>query len=73
LEREQQTEEEDENYDENHGETDENRSSDEGSDEDDMYFSAEEDTEDGQDPRAKVLTVQELENMFMYMAPPLSG
>ncbi|KAF8973587.1 P-loop containing nucleoside triphosphate hydrolase protein [Flammula alnicola] len=42
------------------------------SEEEDMYFSAEEDTEEGQDPRAKVLSVLELEEMFEKMAPDLS-
>ncbi|KAF8167726.1 P-loop containing nucleoside triphosphate hydrolase protein [Crassisporium funariophilum] len=41
-------------------------------DEADMYFSAEEDTEDGQDPRAKVLSVVELEALFTKMAPSAS-
>ncbi|KDR85376.1 hypothetical protein GALMADRAFT_354874 [Galerina marginata CBS 339.88] len=40
--------------------------------EDDMYFSAEEDTEAGQDTRARVLSVQELEDMFLKTAPDLS-
>ncbi|KAF8913034.1 P-loop containing nucleoside triphosphate hydrolase protein, partial [Gymnopilus junonius] len=42
------------------------------SSEDELYFSAEEDTEDGQDPRARVLSVQDLEDMFIKMAPDLS-
>lgn len=42
-------------------------------DEEDMYFSAEEEEEEDHDPRAKVLTVQELEDMFMKMAPDLRG
>ena len=40
---------------------------------DEHYFSAEEDTADGQDPRARVLSVLELEDLFMKCAPPLSG
>ncbi|KAL1739759.1 P-loop containing nucleoside triphosphate hydrolase protein [Schizophyllum fasciatum] len=36
------------------------------------YFSAEEDTADGQDPRARVLSVLELEDLFMKCAPDLS-
>lgn len=43
-------------------------SSDEGG-----YFSAEEDTPHGQDPRAKVLSVVELENLMLRIAPNLSG
>ncbi|KAI5836458.1 P-loop containing nucleoside triphosphate hydrolase protein [Schizophyllum commune Tattone D] len=39
---------------------------------DEHYFSAEEDTADGQDPRARVLSVLELEDLFMKCAPPLS-
>lgn len=41
--------------------------------EDDVYFSAEEDTEDGQDARTRVLSVLELEELFMHSAPDLSG
>lgn len=37
------------------------------------YFSAEEDTADGQDPRARVLSVLELEDLFLKTAPNLSG
>lgn len=40
---------------------------------DDDYFSAEEDTPDGRDARAKVLSVVELEDWFEKMAPDLSG
>ena len=39
---------------------------------DDLYFSAEEDRED-RDPRAKILSVVELEEMFLKMAPDLSS
>ncbi|TFK36883.1 P-loop containing nucleoside triphosphate hydrolase protein [Crucibulum laeve] len=41
-------------------------------DEDDAYFSAEEDTVEGQDPRAKVLSVVELEDLMLKIAPDLS-
>ncbi len=37
-----------------------------------MYFSAEEETEEEQHPRAKVLSVVELEALFEKMAPDLS-
>ncbi|CAL1695115.1 unnamed protein product [Somion occarium] len=37
-----------------------------------LYFSAEEDTLDGQDPRARVLSVLELEDLFTKAAPALS-
>lgn len=37
------------------------------------YFSTEEDTPEGQDPRARVLSVLELEDLFVKMAPDLSG
>ncbi|KAI0068282.1 P-loop containing nucleoside triphosphate hydrolase protein, partial [Artomyces pyxidatus] len=37
------------------------------------YFSDEEDTIDGQDPRAKVLSVLELEDLFKKSAPDLSA
>ncbi|KAJ3508845.1 hypothetical protein NLJ89_g5536 [Agrocybe chaxingu] len=36
------------------------------------YFSAEEDSEEDQDARSKILTVQELEDMFAMQAPQLS-
>lgn len=39
---------------------------------DDLYFSAEEDRED-RDLRAKILSVVELEEMFLKMAPDLSS
>ncbi|KAJ6604474.1 hypothetical protein DFH09DRAFT_1122815 [Mycena vulgaris] len=39
----------------------------------DFYFSAEEESPEGQDPRARVLSVLELENLFERMAPDLSG
>ena len=39
----------------------------------DLYFSAEEDTPEGQDPRVKVLSVLELEDLFLKAAPSLSG
>lgn len=41
-------------------------------DDDELYFSADEDG-DGQDPRAKILSVVELEEMFLKMAPDLSS
>jgi large subunit GTPase 1 len=44
-----------------------------GSDDDDMYFSAKEDTSDNQDPRARVLSVLELEDLFVKVAPELSS
>lgn len=43
------------------------------SDDENGYFSAEEETVEGQDPRAKVLSVLELEELFVKMAPDLSG
>lgn len=54
-------------------------SGDEGDDEsggssgDEDYFSAEEDEEANQDPRARVLSVLELEDLLLKEAPPLSG
>ncbi|KDQ63371.1 hypothetical protein JAAARDRAFT_169123 [Jaapia argillacea MUCL 33604] len=47
--------------------------SDEESSDGDRYFSDEEDTPDGKDPRAKVLSVLELEDLFERSAPPLSS
>jgi hypothetical protein len=44
-----------------------------GSDDDDMYFSAEEGMSDDQDPRARVLSVLELEDLFVEVAPDLSS
>ncbi|KAJ7596849.1 P-loop containing nucleoside triphosphate hydrolase protein [Mycena floridula] len=43
-----------------------------GSSEEDAYFSAEEDSPESKDPRVKVLSVPELEELFMSAAPPLS-
>ncbi|KAG9222623.1 hypothetical protein CCMSSC00406_0004537 [Pleurotus cornucopiae] len=40
--------------------------------EDEHYFSAEEDTTDGQDPRARVLSVLELEELFIKSSPDLT-
>src|SRR5882757_7741682 len=45
---------------------------DDGGTDDDLYFSADEDRDD-QDLRAKILSVVELEEMFLKMAPDLSG
>lgn len=56
--------------DRNHPETESD--SDEESDSED-YFSADDEPEEEQDPRARVLTVLELEDLFMRMAPDLSG
>jgi large subunit GTPase 1 len=41
-------------------------------DDDDLYFSAEEDQDD-RDPRSKILSVVELEEMFLKMAPDISS
>jgi large subunit GTPase 1 len=49
-----------------------NRSEDD-TDGDDIYFSAEEEEEDVQDTRARILSVQELEEMFIAMSPDLCG
>ena len=40
---------------------------------DELSFSTEEDTEDGADPRTKVLSVLELEALFLSSAPTLDG
>ncbi|KAJ7042422.1 P-loop containing nucleoside triphosphate hydrolase protein [Mycena alexandri] len=58
-------------------EEDEDDSGDEDTEEseyesEDFYFSAEEESPEGQDPRARVLSVLELENLFERMAPDLS-
>ena len=47
--------------------------SEDDTDEDDRYFSAEEEEEDTQDTRARILSVQELEDMFIAMSPNLRG
>jgi large subunit GTPase 1 len=49
------------------------KSSSEEDSENDMYFSAEEDNQDSQDDRAKVLSVLELEHLFKRVAPDISG
>ncbi|KAJ7275221.1 P-loop containing nucleoside triphosphate hydrolase protein [Mycena haematopus] len=43
-----------------------------GYESEEFYFSAEEDSSEGQDPRAKVLSVLELESLFERAAPDLS-
>jgi len=40
---------------------------------DEGYFSVKEDDEFSMDPRARVLSVSELEDLLLKMAPPLSG
>ena len=48
--------------------------SDQGSEQDGLaHFATEEDTADGQDPRAKVLSVLELEALFQSVAPDLTS
>lgn len=47
--------------------------SDEESDDDAMYLSGEEDSLEAKDPRVKVLSVLELEDLFMTAAPDLSS
>jgi len=47
---------------------------DNGSEDDtEMYFSAEEEDENVQNPKARILSVQELEELFIEMSPDLSG
>ena len=48
------------------------RDHDDGGTDDDLYFSAKEDGDD-RDPRAKILSAVELEEMFLKMAPDLSS
>ncbi|KAG7450705.1 P-loop containing nucleoside triphosphate hydrolase protein [Guyanagaster necrorhizus] len=43
------------------------------SDDSEVYFSADDEPEEEQDPRARVLTVLELEDLFMRMAPDLAA
>ncbi|KAJ7655003.1 hypothetical protein DFH06DRAFT_1201312 [Mycena polygramma] len=62
---EESAEEEDESGDEDQDDS--------SSEPDHFYFSAEEDSPEGQDPRAKVLSVLELESLFERMAPDLSA
>lgn len=55
-------------------EDEEDDSSESEESEDDHYFiPTEEDTPDGQDPRARVLSVLELEDLFIKTAPELSS
>ncbi|KAJ7932579.1 P-loop containing nucleoside triphosphate hydrolase protein [Mycena leptocephala] len=80
LESQDSTNKDDENAESDEEETDEEEDSgDENEDDDEsdsepeeFYFSAEEDSPEGQDPRAKVLSVLELESLFERMAPDLS-
>jgi large subunit GTPase 1 len=63
-----------EESDEDTDEDEEEESDDEpASESEEFYFSAEEESPEGQDPRAKVLSVLELENLFEKAAPDLSG
>ncbi|KAJ7900158.1 P-loop containing nucleoside triphosphate hydrolase protein [Mycena olivaceomarginata] len=62
-----------EESDEDTDEDEEEESDDEpASESEEFYFSAEEESPEGQDPRAKVLSVLELENLFEKAAPDLS-
>ncbi|KAJ6519644.1 hypothetical protein C8R45DRAFT_952209 [Mycena sanguinolenta] len=72
---EQRHDDEDEESDDEADEAEEESSDDdESSDEfEEFYFSAEEDSPEGQDPRAKVLSVLELESLFEKAAPDLSA
>ncbi|KAF7339623.1 p-loop containing nucleoside triphosphate hydrolase protein [Mycena sanguinolenta] len=73
AENEQKHADEDEESDNEADESEEEFSDDESSDESaEFYFSAEEDSPEGQDPRAKVLSVLELESLFEKAAPDLS-
>lgn len=47
--------------------------SDEETDDEDFYQVIEEDSPDAQDPRVKVLSVLELEDLFVQSAPDLTG
>ncbi|EJD03696.1 P-loop containing nucleoside triphosphate hydrolase protein [Fomitiporia mediterranea MF3/22] len=53
--------------------TDESSSDNESSSDDDLYFDAEEESEDSKDPRTRVLSVLELEALFVDSAPDLSA
>ncbi|KAJ7071202.1 hypothetical protein C8F01DRAFT_1362950 [Mycena amicta] len=67
-----ESEEEDDSGEEDEGENSTASESESDTTSDDPYFSAEEDTPEGQDPRAKVLSVLELEGLFHKTAPPLT-
>lgn len=54
------------------GASDSEESSESESEDEGVYLSGEEDTPDAQDPRAKVLSVLELEDLFVKAAPDLS-
>lgn len=55
-----------------HLDDDEDTSSEEETDSEAGYYSVDEDPEE-QDPRARVLSVVELEDLFLSVAPPLTG
>ena len=63
--------EEDENSDEDEEDSEEGSESE--SDDEGLYLSGEEDSPDSRDPRAKVLSVLELEDLFVKAAPDLSS
>jgi len=60
--------EEEDSEEEDSGSEDKSESDDEG-----LYLSEEEDSPDSQDPRARVLSVLELEALFVEVAPDLSS
>lgn len=71
---EDESDEEDSESEEEDEDADEAPSSDEDSDSDKSFFSIDEEPDPAlQDPRARVLSVLELEDLFMRMAPPLTG
>ncbi|KAJ7786125.1 hypothetical protein B0H16DRAFT_1401155 [Mycena metata] len=70
VEHQEDVEEEDEDEEEDDSGDEDTEESEYGSE--DFYFSAEEESPEGQDPRARVLSVLELENLFERMAPDLS-
>ncbi|TFL06343.1 P-loop containing nucleoside triphosphate hydrolase protein [Pterulicium gracile] len=70
---EDESDEEDSESEEEDEDADEAPSSDEDSDSDKSFFSIDEEPDPAlQDPRARVLSVLELEDLFMRMAPPLT-
>jgi large subunit GTPase 1 len=66
-------EDEEEHSDEDEEDSEEEPESQSESDDEGLYLSEEEDTSDSQDPRARVLSVLELEDLFVRAAPDLSS
>jgi large subunit GTPase 1 len=67
------SEDEEDNIEEDEGDSDRGSENELESEDEGLYLSAEEESPNSQDPRARVLSVPELEDLFVKVAPDLSG